>query len=242
MAKQEIQSFVDFHGLNLEEILDPIDSFQNFNEFFYRKLKPTARPISLFDDPKGAVSPADSRLNVFPTIDEATRIWIKGKHFSLQNLLLDDSLAAKYEGGSLVIARLAPQDYHRFHLPVDGVIGEPFPYEGHLFTVNPIAVREKIDVYTENKRIRTIIHSPAFGDVLYLAVGATMVGKIVLTSHPGATVKKGDEHGYFAFGGSTILLLFEKGSIKFDDDLVVNSLKPVETLIKMGDRIGVSTK
>jgi len=117
-----------------------------------------------------------------------------------------------------------------------------FPHDGALFTVNPIAIREKVDVYTENKRIVTTINSPVFGNVLFIAVGATMVGSIHMTQKEGATVKKGDEMGYFAFGGSTVLTLFKPGTIKFDEDLLVNSGKPIETLLKVGDRIGISPK
>jgi len=219
-----------------------VESFKTFNEFFYRKLKPAARPIAFQGDPKVAVSPADCRLNAFPTIDEATKIWIKGKNFTLYNLLLSDELVAKYTGGSLIVARLAPQDYHRFHFPVDGTVGPSTPIDGSLYTVNPVAVRQPIDVFTENKRIRTILYSKCFGEVVYISVGATMVGSIVLTSHEGQEIKKGDEHGYFAFGGSTVLLLFLPGVIRFDDDLVVNSTKPIETLIRMGDSIGVATR
>jgi len=232
----------NFTKLNKDEILAPLDSFTNFNEFFYRKLKLSARPIFSPSDPKTAVSPADSRLNVFETIEAATKIWIKGKNFTLQNLLKDETLAKEYSGGSLVIARLAPQDYHRFHSPIDGVLGKFVPYPGTYYTVNPIAIREAIDVYTENKRQRVIIKSPQFGDVLYITVGATMVGSINFTVKEGQTVKKGDEIGYFAFGGSTILVLFKPGTIKFDSDLLVNSSKPIETLVKFGTSLGTSTK
>jgi len=175
-------------------------------------------------------------------VDEATTIWIKGKNFNLKNLLKDDNLAKEYSGGSLVIARLAPQDYHRFHSPVGGVLGKFIPCSGTYYTVNPIAVRDTIDVYTENKRQRVTIKSPEFGDVVYVTVGATMVGSIMYTAKEGQTVKKGDELGYFAFGGSTVLLLFKAGAIKFDNDLEVNSLKPIETLVKIGSSLGKSTK
>jgi len=239
---KEITSFIAFHNLNKEEILDPLDSFKNFNEFFYRKLKKTAREIASSADPKVAVSPADCRLNVFPTIDDATKIWIKGKNFTLKNLIKDDALANQYVGGSLAICRLAPQDYHRFHIPCNGTLGKFVPIDGTYYTVNPIAVREQVDVYTENKRQRVVISSPEFGDVLYISVGATMVGSIFYTAKEGQPVQKGDELGYFAFGGSTVLLLFKKGTIKFDNDLVVNSTKPIESLVKMGMSLGKSTK
>jgi len=241
-SKKEIEHFIQFHNLNKEEILDSLDSFKNFNEFFYRKLKPSARPIAEASNQKVAVSPGDCRLNVFTSIEEATKIWIKGKKFSLTNLLKDDALAKEYSGGSLVIARLAPQDYHRFHSPVSGTLGKFTPYTGTYYTVNPIAIRDTIDVYTENKRQRVTIKSPEFGDVIYITVGATMVGSIVYTAKEGQTVKKGDELGYFAFGGSTVLVLFKKGTINFDEDLKVNSMKPIETLVKIGSRLGISTK
>jgi phosphatidylserine decarboxylase len=241
-SKKEIPHFIQFHGLNTDEILDPLDSFANFNEFFYRKLKASARTIAEPNNPKVAVSPADCRLHVFPQIDTATSVWIKGKNFNLQNLLRDDQLATKFNGGSLVIARLAPQDYHRFHLPVDCIIGTTKPIDGALYTVNPIAIREEIDVYTENKRNVTLLESSEFGQVVYISVGATMVGSIRITSKEGQKAKKGDEHGYFAFGGSTILLLFQPGKIVFDNDLLVNSAKPIETLVKMGEGLGLSTK
>lgn len=237
-SKKDIEPFIKFHGLNVDEILNPLHSYRTFNEFFYRKLKADARVIDALDNPNVAVSPADCRLNAFRTVDDATRLWIKGANFSLRNVISDDQLADKYVGGAMVIARLAPQDYHRFHVPVDGVIGESRHYDGTYYTVNPTAICEKIDVYTENKRLLTIIHSDRFGDVLFVAIGATMVGSIMLTTKEGQRVKKGDEHGYFAFGGSTVLLFFLPECIKLDMDLVVNSEKPIETLVKMGSHIG----
>jgi len=162
------------------------------------------------------------------------------RHFTLPNLFNDPSIASKFTLGSLVIARLAPQDYHRFHIPIDCTIGPSVSHDGALYTVNPIAINQNVDVYTENKRVCTLLDSPVFGTVAYVSVGATMVGSIHITSTQGQHAHKGDEHGYFAFGGSTILLLFEPDKIIFDQDLLVNSSKPIETLIKMGSRIGIA--
>jgi len=239
---KEIDPFIKFHGLNTDEILDPLESFKNFNEFFYRKLKVSSRVIAAPDDRTVAVSPADCRLNVFLTVTDATNVWVKGKNFALKALIQDEQLEKDFMGGSMVIARLAPQDYHRFHCPVNGVLGPAKAFEGAYYTVNPIAINETVDVYTENKRIRTVIKSPEFGDVIYIAVGATMVGSINFTAKEGDKLKKGDEVGYFAFGGSTVLLFFKKDAIVFDEDLVVNSTKPIETLVKMGSALGKSTK
>jgi len=121
--------------LNTEEILRPLDSFNNFNEFFYRELKPGMRPIDSPDDPSVFVSPADCRCVVFDTITDATRVWVKGRNFTVGALLDDPALSAKFEGGSLAIFRLAPQDYHRMHVPCDGVVGPSHPCGKEFYTV-----------------------------------------------------------------------------------------------------------
>eukprot|EP00824_Muranothrix_gubernata_P005667 TRINITY_DN173_c0_g1_i2.p1 TRINITY_DN173_c0_g1~~TRINITY_DN173_c0_g1_i2.p1 ORF type:complete len:504 (+),score=108.08 TRINITY_DN173_c0_g1_i2:488-1999(+) len=239
-SKEEIPGFINYHGLLVEEMLEPMDSFQNFNEFFYRKLKPDARPIAEPDDDSIVVAAADSRLNAFPTISQATEIWIKGSNFTLANFLNDEALAGEFDGGALVIFRLAPQDYHRFHSPVSGTLTYQKMIDGDYFTVNPMAIRENINVYTRNKRCVNVIETEHFGNVVFVAIGATMVGSIIMTGgSPGHGVKKGDELGYFAFGGSTTIAIFKKDTITFDDDLVKNSAKGLETLSRVGMRIGV---
>ncbi|ORX82756.1 hypothetical protein K493DRAFT_91114 [Basidiobolus meristosporus CBS 931.73] len=238
---RNIRPFIQFHQINEEEILEPIESFKNFNEFFYRKIKPDSRTLAS-PNPKVAVSPADCRCTCFPTINEATQLWIKGEHFSVARLLgetaAEGQLAQAFDGGSLAIFRLAPQDYHRFHFPVDGRVRPPQPIDGQYFTVNPMAIRSPLDVYGENKRIVSVIESEQFGLVAYVSIGAMMVGSIVLTCEPMQQYSRMDEFGYFAFGGSTIVLLFQKGMIKFDEDLVENSRRSLETLIRMGSSIG----
>ena len=115
----------------------------SFNEFFYRELKPGARPCTAPDNSSIAVSPADCRSVVFNSVDEAKGIWVKGRDFTVQRLLGQayPEDAAKFNGGALGIFRLAPQDYHRFHIPVDGVLGQPKTIEGQYYTVNPMAIR-----------------------------------------------------------------------------------------------------
>jgi len=242
-SKKEIKPFIAYHNLNTDEMLDDVNSFKNFNEFFYRKLKSNARPVEMPSDPNVAVSPADCRINVFQTLDQATKIWIKGKGFTLKSLLEDDALATKFNNCSIVISRLAPQDYHRYHIPVDGVLGNFKPIDtGVYFTVNPIAINQQINVYGENKRCIVPIETKEFGTVLYIAVGATLVGSINMTRKPGDTVKRGEELGYFAFGGSTVILLFQAGKIEFYTDLITNSNMQRETLVRVGSKIGVAAK
>ncbi|KAF9577546.1 hypothetical protein BGW38_007167 [Lunasporangiospora selenospora] len=121
-------------------------------------------------------------------------------------------------------------------------MSEPHPIKGEYYTVNPMAIRSVLDVYGENKRAVSTIESEEFGTVAYVSIGAMLVGAIELTSTPGNTVERLDEHGFFAFGGSTIVLLFEPKTIQFDRDLVELSEKSMETLIQVGDRIGTSIR
>jgi len=232
-SKQEIQKFINFHQLDMSEVLLPLDQFKNFNEFFYRQLKPDARPCSAPDNPRIIVSPADCRSVVFNRMDEATKIWVKGREFSIDRLLGNayPEDAKRYVNGALGIFRLAPQDYHRFHIPVDGVMGTPKTIEGEYYTVNPMAIRSALDVYGENVRVVIPIDSVAHGRVMVICVGAMMVGSTVITRKAGENVKRAEELGYFKFGGSTILLLFEEGAMCFDDDLVDNSNGALESLV-----------
>ncbi|KAL0573319.1 phosphatidylserine decarboxylase [Marasmius crinis-equi] len=239
-SAKEIPGFIAFHHLNMDEILDPLDSFKNFNEFFYRKLKASARPVDTPDDPYRLVSSADCRMMTFETVTEATQIWIKGRQFSVSRLLgpAFAGEADKYNGGALAIFRLAPQDYHRFHTPVDGTIGKMVDIDGEYYTVNPQAIRTALDVYGENKRKIVPIDSPQFGRVMMVCIGAMMVGSIKTTVEEGQFIKRGDEFGYFAFGGSTIVALFEPGTVVWDDDLLSNARESVETLVRVGMGIG----
>lgn len=142
-SARDIKSFIAFHKLNMAEVKLPIEQFQTFNQFFYRELKPDARPCTAPDNQWIAVSPADCRCVLFDRVDKATEIWVKGRDFSVARLLGSayPEDAAKFENGSIGIFRLAPQDYHRFHCPVEGVLQEPKTIDGQYYTVNPMAVR-----------------------------------------------------------------------------------------------------
>jgi phosphatidylserine decarboxylase len=259
-SRENIPSFIKTHNLNVDEMLLPLDQFKTFNEFFYRKLKPGARIVDEPDNPNVAVSPADSRMMVFRTLDDSQTLWIKGEHFTLSNLFggwdKTGEHAKLFAGGSLVIARLAPQDYHRWHFPVGGSVRQRYLIDGAYMTVNPIAVRKNVDVYTLNKRCICPVDTKEFGLVVLIAVAATAVGSINFdlcdcksqspcvdgVCQVGKKVKKFDNHGYFAFGGSTTLVLFQPGVIAFDSDLLRNSDSGLETLVKVGSRIGVAAK
>ena len=243
-STKDIASFIKFHGLDLSDCLiqDPV-KFPTFNEFFYRKLRPGARPLEL-DDPKVVVSVADSRCVCFPTVNEATQLWIKGKNFTLARLFngnfnnYENSALYNADQCSLAIFRLAPQDYHRFHCPVDGVIGPIKHIVGECYTVNPMAIRLELDVFGDNVRTIIPIELPQFGKVVMVAVGAMMVGLIILSVEEGEEVLRGDEIGYFKFGGSTVVLLMERDRFQFDLDLLANSHALIETLVRVGQSVG----
>ncbi|CAO3563498.1 unnamed protein product [Mortierella alpina] len=244
----QIPHFIKTYHLDLSELLEPdIKKYKTFNEFFYRKLRPDARTIH--HDPNSITSAADCRLSCFESISSATKIWIKGKQFTLPHLLQDEALAAEYDDGAIAIFRLAPQDYHRFHSPVQGKIArDPVKIGGTYFTVNPMAVNENLDVFTENVRVVTVMDlqqgdstgSDAFDQCVFVSIGALLVGSICMTGGgvQGNSLRKGDELGYFAYGGSTCILLFKKGAVQFDEDLLRSSKKGLETLVKMGEHIG----
>ena len=232
-SASQIESFIAFHRLDMSEVRMATEQFRTFNEFFYRQLKPDARPCSAPDRPEIIVSPADSRTVCFNTIHEATKIWVKGRDYSLERLFGDvyPMDAKRYKGGSMGIFRLAPQDYHRFHVPVDGVLGQPRVIDGEYYTVNPMAIRSALDVYGDNIRVVVPIDSVAHGRVMFVCIGAMMVGSTVITRKAGERVMRAEELGYFKFGGSTVLLFFEPGRMVYDDDLVDNSRGAVETLV-----------
>lgn len=232
-SASQIEGFIAFHQLDMSEVLHPVSEFRNFNEFFYRALKPDARPCSAPDRPEIIVSPADCRSVVFNTIDDATRIWVKGRDYSLERLFGDAYPldAKRYKGGSMGIFRLAPQDYHRFHVPVDGTLGTPKAIEGEYYTVNPMAIRSALDVYGDNVRVVIPIDTVAHGRMMFVCIGAMMVGSTIITRKAGEKVKRAEELGYFKFGGSTVLLFFEPGKMVYDEDLVENSIGALETLV-----------
>ncbi|MEP3479537.1 MAG: phosphatidylserine decarboxylase [Fuerstiella sp.] len=235
-TKQKVAPFIQTYGLDASEFVEDVDHFANFNEFFFRKLKPDSRPINL--DPSTVVFPADGRHLCVPDVSQSHGLFVKGEMFDIHALLDDRKLSQKYAHGSLLMSRLCPVDYHRFHFPAEGTPGETRLINGPLYSVNPIALCQNIHIMTTNKRCVTQLETEQFGTVLVLEIGATCVGGICQTYAPGDVVAKGAEKGYFRFGGSSTITVFEPGRIKFDDDLVENSGKQVELYARMGDRMG----
>ena len=237
-SRAKVAPFIQNFRVDPGEFADAPESFRTFNEFFYRKLKPGARLIA--GDARTAVFPADGRHLGFADVSRMEGIFVKGAVFSLGELLRDRELAERFQRGSMVLSRLCPVDYHRYHFPVGGLATEPRLLNGWLYSVSPIALRRNIHIFTENKRAITRIESPEFGTVLMLEVGATNVGSFEYTFTPNTRVAKGAEKGYFKFGGSSTITLFEPGRVKLDADLLVHTAERRELYARMGDRLGVA--
>jgi phosphatidylserine decarboxylase len=234
----KVLPFIAQYDVNPDEFAKSPFDYKTFNEFFYRKLKEGARPIAAGDDV--AVFPADGRHLAFPDIQAAAGFYVKGAKFSFAELLGDDQVAEKFAGGAMLISRLCPVDYHRFHFPVGGVPGEPRAINGWLYSVSPVALRRRLRYLIENKRVVTLMETTRFGTVGVIEVGATNVGSIQQSFVPGRAVQKGDEKGLFAFGGSCVITIFQRGRIRFDADIVKQSEQQLETYAKMGDRLGAA--
>ncbi|MCD6596767.1 MAG: phosphatidylserine decarboxylase [Bacteroidales bacterium] len=232
-SSEKIAPFVEKYNINLNETQK--QEFNSFNNFFVRKLKPGARDIDTSE--LVVVSPGEGKILAYEELSIQDFL-VKGNRFNIYTFLNDSSLAKNYEHGSLLIIRVTPPDYHRFHFPVSGHISVNTKIPGDYYSVSPLALRKIVEVLCLNKREYVKISTSNFGEIIMSEVGATMVGSIIQT-YNGDTAVKGEEKGYFKFGGSTLVLLFEKGEIDIDDDLLLNTMKHLETEIMMGEQIAV---
>lgn len=235
-SKQKVLPFIEEFELDAAEFAQTPDQFHTFNEFFYRKLKPSARPIAA--DADVAVFPADGRHLCIPDLSHCDGLFVKGQMFDLATLLGSQELADEYRDGSLLLSRLCPVDYHRFHFPVSGTPSAARLLNGPLYSVNPIALRQRIQILATNKRTLTELQTDSFGKALLLEIGATCVGSIRQTYAGDAPVEKGAEKGYFLFGGSSTITIFQRNRITFDNDLITHSAQHREVYARMGDHMG----
>ena len=234
-SKSKIRKFVESHGVNLDELERPVDSFNSFNEFFIRRLKPSARPIDR--DPASLISIADCRLSAYPIREDAVYP-VKARQFTVAQLVGDGEVAAGYAGGVCLIFRLAPVDYHRFGYVDDCEQSPVEVINGFYRSVHPLSLRRMKAVFTENRREYCALKTANFGEVIHIDVGATGVGRIVQRHPGGGRFARGEEKGYFEFGGSTVILLLKPGAAKIDDDIAEYSDQGIETIVRYGEKIG----
>ena len=233
-SKKRIKKFILEYNIEINDYEEKdISKYNHFNHFFYRKIDPSKRPIG-----ENLISPADGKILAFQEIEKSKSFFIKGSMFNLQTFLISKELSLKYQNGSMAIIRLAPSNYHRYHFPAKGIPSKTSTIKGYYYSVSPVALKKNLRIFCENKRAISTLKTDNYGDILISEIGATMVGSIIQSYQPNSQVEACSEKGYFAFGGSTIILLFEKGKIHFSKDILKNTENGFETGVLMGETIG----
>lgn len=238
LSRRQIQPFIEQYQIDMSEF-EP-GPYSTFNQFFIRKFLPGKRP---FDSSETAFAAgAEARYLAFENIQARDRFYVKGIEIHLEELLRNQRMAEDFEGGTLIIARLCPVDYHRFHFPVSGQLELFQRIPGELHSVNPVALASKPDIFLKNERHLTVYRHPQLGRIAMLEVGALGVGKIIQSWEPNSNrFVKGQEKGYFLFGGSTVIWLLQRTGFKLAEDIRQNSAQGLETWVALGDRLGELT-
>lgn len=231
ISKKMIKPFIKKNRMVEENISDQdIDNYSCFNDFFSRKKE----NIKFSTNDKDLISIAQSRL-IIHEIDENLKVSVKDTIYSLKELLKNEELAAQYKNGLCLIFRLIPSDYHRYIYADEGIKNKHERIAGVLHTVKPISA-SKYKVYKENSREYSVLSTKNLGEIIQMEVGALLVGKIV--NHQKEKFKKGEEKGYFKFGGSTVILIIKKNVVEIDNDIKEMSKKGTETFVDIGETIG----
>jgi phosphatidylserine decarboxylase len=235
-TRGKVAAFAAAMGVNVNELEQPLGSFGSFSEFISRRIDLSKRRID--PDPSTCISPVDGRVLVYGSVSAASRFRIKSSEFDLGGLLGGGARAARYDGGAVAIMRLYLADYHHFHFPDAGTPEAAEPVSGRYFAVTPYSRTWAVPFYAENFRVITPFASDAFGQIAMVEVGAFTVGSIRQQFTPGARVARGAYKGVFELGASIVVLVFEPGAIRFDEDLRRNTAAGLETFVRMGERIG----
>ncbi len=240
LSRRRIEPFVAAMGVDLEGCVRSLNEYGSFADFFTRELHPWVRPVA-----SGAgvcVSPCDGRVLVHPRVDASSEFPVKRARFSLSTLLQDAGLTARLDGGAMAIVRLGMADYHHVHFPAAGVPQATRRLSGRYHAGGPYARTWLVPFYGENVRMLTPLASDAFGPVVMVEIGALAVGSVRQAFQPGVRVERGQRKACFALGGSTVVLLFQAGAIRFDADLEAASRCGLEVHLRMGERLGSAAR
>ena len=238
-SKKKIKPFIKNFNINMDEYLPEdgrtnLDPYSTFNNFFIRRFKEEARTFE--KEANLLPAPCEARYFGFESLKDEDTIPVKGRFWSPKALLNSEKWASEFEQGPALLARLCPVDYHRFHFPDDGEVLDSFRVSGKFHSVNPLALKANDKIFQENERQVSILETKNFGKLAYIEVGAMMVGKIVQT-YEGNSFTRGQEKGYFLFGGSTVIVFGQKGLWKPDQDILEKTSDSMETYIKLGSSI-----
>lgn len=236
-SRKKIADFIKKFDIKMEDYVpeegrSEADPYSSFNKFFIRQFKEGKR--SFLSKPEVMPAFSEARYFGYESMTDEETIPVKGKFLGAKALLDSEKWNSTFEEGPLLLARLCPVDYHRFHYPDNGKVLDYYKVKGKLHSVNPIALKEFANVFSDNVREVTILETENFGKLAYIEVGAMMVGKIVQSGDL-KEFKRGDEKGYFLFGGSTVIVLGEKGKWKPDQEILDYTKKGIETYLQLGE-------
>lgn len=235
LSCSNIEPFIASHSIKMDDFIVPSGGYRSFNDFFIRTLKPGARQID--HDARHIIAPADSRLLVIPRLSQRTHFSVKGSPCTLEDLFADRVMASLYEYGTCMIFRLSPDDYHHVHFPLQGVPLRARAVHGIYESVNLSVYQAGVQPLIKNERQIILFDTALCDQVAIVMVGALCVGKVVTTYAPSVLQEKGDRLGYFAFGGSTVVLVFKQGVVAVDPAICQNSVSGNETIVKMGQSV-----
>jgi len=235
LSKPYINKFIKVNNIDMSDF--KTENWSCFNEFFTRKLKPGKRTPDMHPD--SLISPCDGYLSVYK-IGTDSKFTIKNSLYTIDELLQNHDLSMNYQDGLCLIFRLTPKDYHRYIYIDNGAKGKNFFIQGKLHTVRPVAF-DKVKVFKTNCREYTLLRTNNFDDVVFMEVGAMLVGKIC-NYHQEHNFRRGEEKGKFEFGGSTIIMLLKKDTACLNDEIYQASINGNETRVHLGEKIGYRIK
>lgn len=235
-SKWIVPHYIRKHKIDMSDIEIPTGGFSSFNEFFTRKRKTECFDVTF----RHLISPCDGYLT-FVNITENTVLNIKNTEFTVDDLLKDHQLAGNFKDGTALIFRLTPANYHRYCYVADGRILFQRKVQGVLHCVRPIALRE-VPVFVQNSREYQVLETEGFGTMIQMEVGALLVGKIrnKISASGYDYIRRGKEKGYFEFGGSTIILLLQKNTIRVNEKLYEKQDSNGEIPVCMGEFVAKS--
>ena len=237
-SARAVVPFVKNNAIDASEAALDISAYKTFNQFFTRRLREGARAPSEPENARAISFPSDGRHLLIRDVSSATAFYAKGAKFDIASFLGDSALARSFEGCDMLISRLAPVDYHRFHFPLSGEIAARRKIKGSLYSVSPIALSRRLYILWQNRRVLNVVENPDFGFYAFVEIGATNVGGIVNTRRVGESVARGDEAGFFNFGGSCVITVFPKRAINWNQALLEASSRGVECYARAGMKAG----
>jgi phosphatidylserine decarboxylase len=238
-SQKKIAPFISNFNIPMEDYLpeegrNTQSPYSSFNKFFIRRFKEGKR--SFIENQNEMAAFSEARYFGYECVHDDERVPVKGFYLKPKALVANPKWEATFQDGPLLLARLCPVDYHRFHYPDDGIVLDDYRVSGMLHSVNPLALKAKGDILITNERHVTILETKNFGKLAYIEVGAVCVGKIVQSKplFKGQSFKRGEEKGYFLFGGSTVIVVGEKGKWTPSKDMIEYTKKGLETYVHLG--------